>query len=54
MRRHDIRNSTGPNPVILRDEYLKKMQKYLVIILPWVKYVYLKIPMGLNISADVF
>ena len=30
------------------------MQKYLVIILPWSKYVYLKMPMGLNISADVF
>ena len=30
------------------------MQKYLFIILPWNKYVYLKIPMGLNISADVF
>ena len=32
----------------------KRMQKYLVIILPWSKYVYLKMPMGLNISADVF
>ena len=30
------------------------MHKYLVIILPWDKYVYLKMPMGLNISADVF
>ena len=29
------------------------MQKYLVTILPWEKYVYLKIPMGLNISADI-
>ena len=28
----------------------KNMQKYL----PWGKYVYLKMPMGLNISADVF
>ena len=32
----------------------KSMQKYLVIILPWEKHVFLKIPMGLNISADVF
>ena len=30
------------------------MQKYLVIILLWDKYVYLKMPMGLNILADVF
>ena len=30
------------------------MQKYLVIILPWGKYVYLKMPMGLNIFIDVF
>ena len=29
------------------------MHKYLVIILPWEKYVYLKIPMGLNISAEI-
>ena len=28
--------------------------KYLVIILPWWKYVYMKMSMGLNISADVF
>ena len=32
----------------------KSMQKYLVIILPWGKYVYLKMSMGLKISADVF
>ena len=30
------------------------MRKYLVIILPWDKYVYNKMPMGLKISADVF
>ena len=30
------------------------MQTYLVIIIPWGKYVYLKMSMGLNISADVF
>ena len=35
--------------------YIKKnMQKYLVIILPWGKYVYLKMLIELNISADVF
>ena len=32
----------------------KTMQKYLVSILPWGKYIYLKMPMGLNISADNF
>ena len=32
----------------------KDMWKYLVIILPWGKYVYKKISMGLKISADVF
>ena len=32
----------------------KDMRKYLVIILPWGKYVYNKMPMGLKISADVF
>ena len=30
------------------------MRKYLVIILPWGKYVYNKMPMGLKILADVF
>ena len=30
------------------------MQKYLVIIIPWGKYVYNKMPMGLKISAGVF
>ena len=30
------------------------MRKYLVIILPWGKYVYNKMPMGLKNSADVF
>ena len=30
------------------------MRKYLVIILPWDKYVYNKMPMGMKISADVF
>ena len=32
-------------------EYIRK---YLVIILPWGKYVYNKMTMGLNISTDVF
>ena len=32
----------------------KNKQKYLVMILPWGKYVYLNMPMGLNISVDVF
>ena len=32
----------------------KSMQKYLVIIIPWGKYVYLKMPMGLDIPADVY
>ena len=31
-----------------------KVQKYLTIILPWGKYKYKKMPMGLSISADVF
>lgn len=31
-----------------------KTWKYLTIILPWGKYQYKKMPMGLNISADVF
>ena len=31
-----------------------KVQKYLTIILPWGKYRYKKMPMGLSISADVF
>ena len=30
------------------------MRKYLVIILPWSKYVYNKMPMGLKIPADFF
>ena len=30
------------------------MKKYLVIILPWGKYVYIKMLMVLNITADVF
>ena len=38
-RRHDIHNST---------------RKYLVIILPLGKFRYIKMPMGLKISADVF
>ena len=55
MWRHDSRNSTGPYPVLYYAMNIKKsMHKYLVIILPWGKYVYLKIPMGLNISDDVF
>ena len=32
----------------------KNVQKYLTIILSWDKYQYLKIPMGLSISANVF
>ena len=32
----------------------RKSQQLLVIILPWGKYVYKKMPMGLKISADVF
>ena len=32
----------------------KDMRKNLVIILPWRKYVYNKMPVGLNISADDF
>ena len=30
------------------------LQKYLVIVLPWGKYIYKKMPMGLKISTDVF
>ena len=32
----------------------KDMWRYLVIIIPWGKYVYKKMPMVLKISADVF
>ena len=32
----------------------KDMIKYLVIILPWGKYVYKKMPMGLKVLVDVF
>ena len=32
----------------------KDLRKYLVIILPWGKYVYKKMPMGLKVSADIF
>ena len=32
----------------------KRVRKYLTIILPWGKYRYKKLPMGLTISADVF
>ena len=32
----------------------KHVQKYLTIILQWGKYQYLKMPMGLSISTDVF
>ena len=31
-----------------------KTWKYLTVILPWGKYQYMKMPMGLSISADVF
>ena len=54
MRRYDLYDSTSHGPVILRDEHKNKMQKYLIIILPWGKYVYLKMPMVLNISSNVF
>jgi len=30
------------------------LQKYLVIVLPWGKYIYKKMPSGLKISTDVF
>ena len=32
----------------------ERVQKYLTIILPWGKYQYLKMPMGLSVSVDVF
>ena len=54
MRMHDLCSITRHGLIILRYEYQKEHAKYLVTILPWRKYVYLKMPPGLNISTDVF
>ena len=46
------------SPDMIMSYYLmnirEDMRKYFLIILPWVKYVHNKIPIGLKISADVF
>ena len=56
---HQCRGTTYATVLDLIQSYYamnikKSMQKYLVIILSWGKYVYLEMSMGIHISADVF